>query len=281
MAKILSFASGKGGVGKTLLTAAFGIHLARKGKKVLLIDGDMGMRNMDLALGVEDECFYHILDLAEGRCFASDVILSVGKNLDFIPAAPLDTWETIFEAAIDTVVEDAASRYDYILLDCPAGKGEGIRYAAKVSDRVFLVVAPSWASKRNAEQLLPLGGREGKCSFLLNQFSDRNSAVVSFKDMREEIEEEYISGLIPYSAEADRLSHQGKLTEYREGGAFGEAIALFAKAALSHREIPQSRFQKLITKADSEREEAKETPKKAKGLSWASSSACYRWHRRR
>ena len=73
MAEIVSFASGKGGVGKTLLTAALGIFLSRKGKKVLLIDGDMGMRNMDLVLGLENECFYHVMDLAEGRCFAKDV----------------------------------------------------------------------------------------------------------------------------------------------------------------------------------------------------------------
>lgn len=77
MAEIVSFASGKGGVGKTLLTAALGIFLSRRGKKVLLIDGDMGMRNMDLVLGLENECFYHVMDLAEGRCFAKDVILEV------------------------------------------------------------------------------------------------------------------------------------------------------------------------------------------------------------
>lgn len=80
MAEIVSFASGKGGVGKTLLTAALGIFLSRKGKKVLLIDGDMGMRNMDLVLGLENECFYHVMDLAEGRCFAKDVILDVNDH---------------------------------------------------------------------------------------------------------------------------------------------------------------------------------------------------------
>ena len=87
MAKVLSIASGKGGVGKTLLTASLGIVMAHKGYRVLLIDGDMGLRNMDLILGLENECFYNILDLADGRCFMNDVKLSVSKNLDFIPAA--------------------------------------------------------------------------------------------------------------------------------------------------------------------------------------------------
>ncbi len=279
MAKILSFASGKGGVGKTLLAAAFGIHLSRKGKKVLLIDGDMGMRNMDLILGLENDCFYHILDFAKGKCFLSDVVLPAAEGLDFLPAAPSDVWETIFAAAIDTVLEDVKDAYDYILMDCPAGKGDGIRYAAKVSDRLFLVVAPSWASKRNAEQLLAFGGREGKCSFLLNQFSNIDETKISLRDMMETLEEEYLSGVIPYSEEADRLAHQGELLNYSAKGAFAEALSLFEKAAFSGREISISRYEKLISAADGERTKPK--PVKVKGLSWQSGSAAYRWHRRR
>ena len=75
MAVILSTASGKGGVGKTLITASLGITLSRLGKKVLLIDGDMGLRNMDLILGMENDCFYNICDLAEGACFLEDAVL--------------------------------------------------------------------------------------------------------------------------------------------------------------------------------------------------------------
>ena len=282
MAEILSFASGKGGVGKTLLATAFGIHLARKGKKVLLIDGDMGMRNMDLALGLEDDCFYHILDLAEGRCLLSDVILPVQKYLDFIPASPSDTWEKIFLAAIDTVLEDVGSRYDYIVVDCPAGKGEGIHYAVNISDHVFLVVAPSWASKRSAEQLLALERGEGKCSFLLNQFSDSDSAQISFKDMQESLEEEYFSGLIPYSSEADHLSHRGQLVDYSAKGVFSQALTLFEKKALWHREIPMSFWGKVITAADKEKnQKGSSVGLRNKGLSWQSGSVAYRRYRRR
>ena len=180
MAEIVSFASGKGGVGKTLLTAALGIFLSRKGKKVLLIDGDMGMRNMDLVLGLENECFYHVMDLAEGRCFAKDVILEVNDHLDFLPAAQNDTWETVFPAAMDTVLEDVEDKYDYILLDCPAGRGEGIRFAEHLSDHMFLVVAPSWASKRNAERLMT-GPRKRYMTYVLNQFSLSGDTQISLR----------------------------------------------------------------------------------------------------
>lgn len=111
-----------------------------------------------------------MLDLAEGRCFAKDVILEVNDHLDFLPAAQNDTWETVFPAAMDTVLEDVEDQYDYILHDCPAGRGEGIRFAEHLSDHMFLVVAPSWASKRNAERLMT-GPRKRYMTYVLNQFS--------------------------------------------------------------------------------------------------------------
>ena len=101
MAVIVSTASGKGGVGKTLITASLGITLSRLGKKVLLIDGDMGLRNMDLILGLENDCFYNICDLAEGKCFLEDAVLPVTDHLDFLPASQKESWETVFPAAMD------------------------------------------------------------------------------------------------------------------------------------------------------------------------------------
>ena len=95
MTQVLSVISGKGGVGKTLLTAALGIQLSRMGKKVLLIDGDMGLRNLDLILGVENECFYNIWDLAQGKCFIRDAVLSIDENLYFLSASQGETLSLI------------------------------------------------------------------------------------------------------------------------------------------------------------------------------------------
>lgn len=81
--KCLALASGKGGVGKTFLTASFGLALARQGASVLLLDGDMGLRNLDLPLGMEKQTRYTSWDLARGRCFEEDSILSVAPHLDF------------------------------------------------------------------------------------------------------------------------------------------------------------------------------------------------------
>lgn len=283
MAHILSVASGKGGVGKTLLTSSMGISLSRKGKRVLLIDGDMGMRNMDLALGVENECLYHILDLSEGKCFPKDVILSIDEHLDFIPAAPSGTWEDIIPAALDTVLEDVDSQYDYILLDCPAGVGSGIQYASRVSEKMVLVVAPSWASKRNADQLIHMVGRKIDCTMILNQFSQQDDTQISFSDMVETVDPDYFAGVIPYSAEADRLAHEGELTEFSSKGAFGKAVTSVLAAILEGKNYPYSRWEHLLQEAAREEEASKETlvKEKTNGLSWHSTSYAYKWRRRR
>lgn len=138
--------------------------------------------------------------------------------MDFLPAAQNDTWETVFPAAMDTVLEDVEDKYDYILLDCPAGRGEGIRFAEHLSDHMFLVVAPSWASKRNAERLMT-GPRKRYMTYVLNQFSLSGDTQISLTDMLETLDEESVSAIIPYTEEADRLAHQGELSDFPKRGA--------------------------------------------------------------
>lgn len=281
MAHILSFASGKGGVGKTLLCAAMGIMLSRQGKKVLLVDGDMGMRNMDLVLGLENECFYHILDLAEGKCFADDVILEVDDHLDFLPAAPSGTWADVIPAAVDTVLEDVNDQYDYIFLDCPAGVGAGIQYAAQVSEEILVVIAPSWASFRNASQLVNRVGRQTSCRMILNQFAWKDETKVSFDDMMEQVDPDYFGGLVPYSEEADRLAHEGELMDFSAKGAFGEALFSVMQEILHHKEYPDHRWKQLMRRARDENKKSQPAEEKKAVLSWRSSSSAYRWRRRR
>lgn len=287
MSKVLSIASGKGGVGKTLLTASLGIVMAYKGYRVLLIDGDMGLRNMDLILGLENECFYNILDLAEGRCFMNDVKLSVSKNLDFIPAAQAETWDEIFPAAISVILDDAGDDYDFILLDCPAGVGSGIQFAADVSDKFMIVVAPSWASRRTADQAAQMIKPKVDFSYVMNQFSFSNQNQASFQEMLETIDSEYFSGVIPFSVEAARLAGHGNLKDLKLNGPFGKAVDYVYRSVIEGKEFPLSVWSKLIRGCDNEADEilnksAGLVPVINKpGLSWNSGSQFYKWRRRR
>lgn len=286
MASIIATASGKGGVGKTLLTASMGIALARQGKKVLLIDGDMGLRNMDLILGLENDCLYNICDLAEGRCFMEDAILPVMKGLDFLPSSQEESWETVFPAAMDMVLEDIHRRYDYIFIDCPAGMGKGVETAFRMSSRIVVVVAPSWASRRSADHLVTMIGRGKDYAFVLNQFSASHRASLSFDDVYDTLDPELFGGVIPYSIHADRLAHEGELTDFKEKSAFGKSLSYVLRALLEKKEFPLSRWESFLTLGD--RENEKETAGKASakkaassGLTWQSGSRSYRWQRRR
>ena len=284
MASIIATASGKGGVGKTLITAAMGIALSRRGKKVLLIDGDMGLRNMDLILGLENDCLYNICDLAEGRCFMEDAILSAGEGLDFLPSSQKESWETVFPAAMDMVLEDIHKKYDYIFIDCPAGMGKGVDTAFHLADKSVVVVAPSWASRRSADHLVTMIDRKKPYAYVLNQFSKKHRASLSFDEVYETLDPELFGGVIPYSMDADRLAHEGELLEYKENGAFGKSIFYVLRTLLQGKEFPLSRWMSFLSLGDKENSkslESSEEKESPKGLSWHSGSPSYRWQRRR
>lgn len=284
MAVLFSMVSGKGGVGKTLLTASLGITLSRNNKKVLLIDCDMGLRNMDLPLGLENDCLYNIQDLARGLCLPEDVILPVTDGLDFIPSAA-SSWDDIRPGTIETVLEDADARYDYILLDCPAGIGKGIEFAVKVSDKILIVTASSWASKRNAEHVFSLYGKRVPCLFIFNQFSLNDPTRIPFREMEESIDEEYFGGVVPYSPQIDEYAHQGNLIFFNHDTAFGEALDCLDRVLCEGKRFPESRWKRILKKADDEGKiyYQKQTGEKEKscGLTWASGSQAYRrrWRR--
>lgn len=281
MTRILSVVSGKGGVGKTLFTGAFGVTLARQGHKVLLIDADMGLRNLDLILGLESDCLYTICDLAEGRCFSEDAILPVMENLDFLAADQRETWEDILPAAIDTVLEDEAGRYDFVLLDCPAGIGKGIAYAMSVSERAVAIMAPSWAAVRSTGRVMQMMRRRIPVTVVLNQFVHKDPAGVPFEEAMETVDEDDFGGVIPYSEEAARLSIQGELTHFTGEGCFAQALTLIYKRIVKGNDYPLSRWQSLLRLGALENEgfsTAREDTAKAR---WEKVKMNYKWRRRR
>lgn len=281
MARILSVVSGKGGVGKTLFTGAFGITLARMGFNVLLIDADMGLRNLDLILGLESECLYTICDLAEGRCFSEDAILPVMDHLDFLAADQGETWDDIIPAAIDTVLEDEADRYDFILLDCPAGIGRGIAYAASVSEQAIAIMAPSWASVRSTGRVMQVMGRKVPVSVILNQFVEHDTVGISFDDAIETVDPDDFGGLIPYSGEAALLSRRGELIHFSPKRSFGQALMLVYKRILNGSDYPLSRWQSLLRMASRENEVHTDREQNSSKSRWNKVRMSYKWRRRR
>ncbi len=160
MTQVIVITSGKGGVGKTTLTANLGVALAKLGKKVLLIDADIGLRNLDMILGLENRIVYDILDVLEGRvppqkAFVKD---KRGLSLFLLPANQTKNKDAVnTEKWLELVHEIKESgEFDFIIIDSPAGIEQGFKIAVSPSDRAYIVVNPEVSSVRDADRVIGL-----------------------------------------------------------------------------------------------------------------------------
>ena len=146
--KKILFTSGKGGVGKSTLTASFAKILYARGARVLVVDFDIALRTLDLMLNIGDRVLYDWADVIYGRCEPSEAILHNAGGPDLLPA-PL-RGVTVTEAQIDDLLQDYEEDYDYILLDSPAGVGRGFEAAVCSADRAIIVSTPDKVCVRRA-----------------------------------------------------------------------------------------------------------------------------------
>ena len=165
MGQVIAITSGKGGTGKTTLCAALGTCLAAEGARVLCVDADSGLRNLDISLGMEEVAPISFADVLSGRCSLSDATPHPDiPKLWMLTAPSLEYLENVSEEDFDTLLEAAREIFDYVLVDSPAGIGDGFRFAVHAADRVVVVATPDPASLRDAagasEQLRHLGRQD-------------------------------------------------------------------------------------------------------------------------
>jgi len=171
MTKVMVITSGKGGVGKTTITANLGIALAKLGKKVLTVDADIGLRNLDMILGLENRIVYDVLDVLEGRVDFSKALVKDkrGLSLWLLPAnqtknkdaVDKDKWVKLMESIKET------NEFDYVLIDSPAGIERGFQIAALPADTAIVVVNPEVSSVRDADRVIGLLENMGKKDYFL------------------------------------------------------------------------------------------------------------------
>jgi septum site-determining protein MinD len=146
--------SGKGGAGKTTVTASLGVVLASRGYRIVLVDADVGLNNLDVALGVENKLVYDLADVIAGRCTAAQALIKAGsRELYVLPSAvePAGMTAQSFRAALDGI-----SNCDYMLIDCPAGIEHGFHRAVSAADRALVVATPAVSSIRDADKVFKL-----------------------------------------------------------------------------------------------------------------------------
>lgn len=163
-ARVIVVTSGKGGVGKTTTSANVSTALARLGKKVVVIDGDIGLRNLDVILGLENRIVYNLVDVVEGTCNLKQALIR-DKRLDglyLLPAAQTRTKDCVSAEQMIELVEGMKEDFDFVLIDCPAGIEAGFRNASAAATEALVVTTPDVSAVRDADRIIGMLESQGK-----------------------------------------------------------------------------------------------------------------------
>lgn len=158
MGEVIVITSGKGGVGKTTTTANIGTGLALRGNKVVLIDTDIGLRNLDVVMGLENRIVYDIVDVVEGVCRIKQALIKDKRyeGLYLLPAAQTRDKSAVTPAQMQKLSEELKQEFDYIIIDCPAGIEQGFKNAIAGADRAIVVTNPEISAVRDADRIIGL-----------------------------------------------------------------------------------------------------------------------------
>ena len=158
MGEVIVITSGKGGVGKTTSSANIGTGLAKLNKKVVLIDTDIGLRNLDVVLGLENRIVYNLVDVIEGNCKIKQALIRDKRyeTLFLLPAAQTKDKTSVTPEQMKKLTDELKQDYDYIILDCPAGIEQGFKNAIAGADRALVVTTPEVSAVRDADRIIGL-----------------------------------------------------------------------------------------------------------------------------
>lgn len=158
MSEVIVVTSGKGGVGKTTATANLGTGLAQLGHKVVLIDADIGLRNLDVVMGLENRIVYNLVDVIEGNCRKSQALIKDKRypDLRLLPSAQTRDKTAVTPEQMVKLTEELREYFDYVIIDCPAGIEQGFKNAIAGADRAIVVTTPEVSSIRDADRIIGL-----------------------------------------------------------------------------------------------------------------------------
>jgi septum site-determining protein MinD len=189
-AQVITITSGKGGVGKTTAVANLATALAADGKKVVCIDGDIGLRNLDVILGLENRIVYDIVDVIEGRCKLKQAMIRDKHypDLYLIPAAQTRDKNAVSPSDMVRICRDLRPDTDFVIIDSPAGIERGFRNSIAAADRVLVVTNPEVSAVRDADRVVGIleAEEKGSPSLILNRLNPalvRNNDMLSAEDV--------------------------------------------------------------------------------------------------
>lgn len=205
MGRVIAIVSGKGGVGKTTLTANLGVTLAKFNQSVCLVDGDFGLNNLDVAIGLENRVVYDIMDVLSGKCRLSQGLIKdpIIPNLYLIASTKHNSNKMIGKDDFKAVILDLARVFDYVLIDSPAGIDFGFERAILPAEEVMVVVTPNISSLRDANKAImhTKSIKEIEVKVVANRMRPdmlKSGEMLGIKDIKDLLGEEIV-GVIPES----------------------------------------------------------------------------------
>ncbi|WP_378953144.1 septum site-determining protein MinD [Pelosinus sp. sgz500959] len=164
MGDVIVITSGKGGVGKTTTTANLGTGFALLGKKVVLVDADIGLRNLDVVMGLENRIVYDLVDVVEGNCRLKQALIRDKRyeSLYLLPAAQTRDKNAVNPEQMKVLCKELAQDFDLVIIDCPAGIEQGFKNAIAGADQAVIVTTPEVSAVRDADRIIGLLESEGK-----------------------------------------------------------------------------------------------------------------------
>ncbi|MFZ5820162.1 MAG: septum site-determining protein MinD [Chloroflexota bacterium] len=202
-AKIVTITSGKGGVGKTTAVANLAVALASAGNKVCCIDGDIGLRNLDVVMGLENRIVYDLVDVIEGRCRLRQAMIRDKRlpELYLIPAAQTRDKSAVSPSDMLRLCDELRLEVDWVLIDSPAGIERGFRNAIAPADKVLIITNPEVSAVRDADRVIGILEADGKGSpaLIINRLNPnmvKNHDMLSAEDVLDLLAIELI-GIVP------------------------------------------------------------------------------------
>ena len=216
MARVIVVTSGKGGVGKTTVTANIATALAKMGKKVLAIDADIGLRNLDMILGLENRIVYDIVDVVEGNVEPMKALVKDKRGLPLylLPAAQTKDKDAVKPEQMVDIVENVKDNFDYIFIDSPAGIEGGFKTAATPAEEALIVTNPEVSSVRDADRIIGLLESMGKdkMSLIVNRIRPqqvKKGEMLSVEDIEEILQIPKI-GIVPDEEKMVDFTNKGE-----------------------------------------------------------------------
>jgi septum site-determining protein MinD len=233
--KVVTVTSGKGGVGKTTATANLGAALAADGAKVVCVDADIGLRNLDVVLGLENRIVYDIVDIVEGRCRLRQALIRDKRlpDLFLIPAAQTRDKSAVSPSDMVRLCNELRDEHDWILIDSPAGIERGFRNAIAPADVVIVVTNPEVSAVRDADRIIGLVEAEekGPAQLVINRIRPgmvRRGEMLSPEDVLELLAVELI-GMIPEDENIVTSTNRGMPVSLNGKSRAGQAFRNIAR----------------------------------------------------